>query len=175
MVDLMDPEDVRRKLPDAKLILRGLREEVAEWDHRVKIMEAFAGPSPIVPPPPRDHAREAALPKSIEEVVELVVEVVNADQRKIRSKSVENTLAEQGNPIDGRDVDRALELAAERGLIQPPTGRGWYAPLGYRTTDYEQAPDEFPAPENDSNPFVSPNGEVSSSAPIPAVQQLGGD
>ncbi len=65
--------------------------------------------------------------------VELVIELVNREPRKIRSRNVGAILRQEGHRISNTAVSNALYYAAsDRGgnKIQQ-IARGWYAPLSY--------------------------------------------
>lgn len=136
VVDLMDPADIRAKLPVARDILATKRRDTAAWEQRVKLMESFTGSDAGRLRGSADAGKGTAPPiTSISDVVEWVVRVVDSAPRKIRPRVVYDELIARGLAVTFTDVQRAMELAAQQGLIQPPSARGWYAPLGYKDTE----------------------------------------
>ena len=148
-IDFADRKDVKAKLPKARRILEAKRlamlhaqAEWKDWSGFVDMLEHRAGVSerPIA----SGEAEEAAsaLPPDIEPdepsdsaaPLDLVVEVVDRDIRKIRAQDVWGVLRDEGHELPKVAVSNALFYAAKR--AKPPRlkqaeGRGYYAPLGY--------------------------------------------
>lgn len=152
-IDFADRDDVRAKLPQARRMLehkeRALneaREDWEDWRAFVQMLERRAGvaetpekevsdgkirvaPSETLPTPepPAGAAKEA-------QPLDLVVEVLNRENRKIRAQDVAEILRREGHDLPKVTVSNALFYAAKR--AKPPRakqalGRGYYAPLSY--------------------------------------------
>lgn len=127
-VDLMDPADIRRKLPRAQSIMRDLEEAAAEaeqrldhWRRLVLQLEQFvAGPS--ASPSQNGHHRVGTKE-------DLVVALVNQLGRGVRPPEVFAMLREQG--VDVASVNSAntmLHTAWKKQRIAK-LRKGLYAPL----------------------------------------------
>jgi hypothetical protein len=156
-IDFGDPNDVRAKLPDARRILsrkhsasEAARKDWQVWDGYVKMLELRAGVSEPetsgdaevaaesvgrASPEPTDGdlGVPARAPKAAP--LDLVVEVVNREDRKIRAQDVAGILRREGHDLAKVAVSNALFYAAKR--AKPPRlkqagERGFYAPLSYR-------------------------------------------
>jgi hypothetical protein len=149
-VDFYDPDDIRAKLPFARkrlnteeAALRAQTEGVEELRDFVALLERrvkLSGPASVAHDttpsyaatdlpnqPPKSASREA-------QPLDLVVEVVNRENRKIRAKDVAETLRSEGHDMPNMVVSNALFYGAKRAdppRIQSAAGRGYYAPLGY--------------------------------------------
>lgn len=150
-VDFADRADVRAKLPEAKAALtrmeadlRDRQEYVDGWREFVNLLERRAGllpPAIVLPEPePEPLARAegrgdvVARSSSPPQPLDLVVEVVNRETRKIRAREVTEILAMEGHGLAKSTVSNALYYAAERAdppRVKAAQGRGFYAPLGF--------------------------------------------
>jgi len=167
-IDFTDPEDIRAKLPTAKRQLEVMEAafrkqagEMEDWRdyvgmlvrraERLGVVDTSAasdetqGTDPADPettPKTQEQRRPAA-----GQPVDLVVEVVNREIRKIKAKAVADTLRSEGHDLPNVTVSNSLFYAAKRvspTRIKVAEGRGFYAPLGYVEGG---APDGFPAPD----------------------------
>jgi len=152
IVDVMDPDDVRAKLEDARnrlrdreaelAALRDLEQLVNKWRLIVKNLESLLPETTTTNGQPRSRSAPAS---------DLAAEVVNREMRKIRSRDVHATLVDEGHNLTPNQVSNALFYAANKAQkIKVALGRGMYAPLAY--TEPEMI-------------FASPTGEASSSEP----------
>lgn len=178
-IDFADRKDVRAKLPKARRFLEAkrltmldARKEWEDWARVVNTLEHFAGVSEQ--PAASDEAEEAApnLPADNDHLgpsdsaapLDLVVEVVDRDIRKIRAQDVWGVLSAEGHELPKVAVSNALFYAAKR--AKPPRlkqaeGRGYYAPLSFvepPTTDDEVAPDQLHVAAATGEQRVSPEG-----------------
>jgi len=168
-IDFTDPEDIRAKLPRAKRQLEVMEAafrkqagEMEDWRDYVRTLVRRAERLGVVDAPaasdetqgtgPADPDPEAT-PKTEErppaagQPVDLVVEVVNREIRKIKAKAVADTLRSEGHDLPNVTVSNSLFYAAKRvspARIKVAEGRGFYAPLGYVE---DVAPDGLPAPD----------------------------
>jgi hypothetical protein len=168
VVDLKDPEDIGRKLVEAKRILlseeaklaelRKIEASVDEWRGTVAFLESRAPANPAPEAPGRSASRPVVA--RVEQganngIGELVVEVVNREVRVIRSRDVCSILQREGHDVTPTMVSNALHYAAHRAdKLKAMGGRGMYAPLAYH---------EAPT-------FDSTNGFESTSSNREAVQ-----
>jgi hypothetical protein len=157
-IDFGDLDDVRAKLPDARRILsrkhsasEAARKDWQVWDGYVKMLELRAGVSDQpeasgdaeaaaesvdrASPEPTDGAPDVPVSASKAAPLDLVVEVVNRENRKIRAQDVAAILQREGHDLAKVAVSNALFYAAKR--AKPPRlkqadGRGFYAPLSYQ-------------------------------------------
>lgn len=171
-VDFADRADIRAKLPHAREILAGrearlrdAREQVRGWMQLVELMERLSGvgvaietqardtgATPDVTPPPAVEQPQEPTPKT-SRPVDLVVEVVNREHRKIRSKDVARILQREGHDLSLTAVSNSLHYAAAR--AEPPRvrkaqGRGFYAPLDYQEAS-KAPPTNLAPPEGAEN------------------------
>ena len=164
-IDFMDPEDIRAKLPTVKRQLevmeaafRKQAAEIEDWRYyvgmltgraeRLGVLDASAasdetqGTGPADPDPettPRTEDRRPAAGQP----VDLVVEVVNREIRKIKAKAVSDILRSEGHDLSNVTVSNSLFYAAKRvspARIKVAEGRGFYAPLSYAE---DVAPDQL--------------------------------
>jgi len=160
-IDFSDRADVRGKLPHARRIREAKREallvaraEWEDWEDYVKTLERRAGVSDRsmvadeaenaqgqqVAPPAAQRSRPDS---SGVAPLDLVVEVVDRELRKIRAQHVWAILTDEGQELSKVAVSNALFYAAKR--AKPPRlkraeGRGFYAPLGYVDRSPSDAP-----------------------------------
>lgn len=159
--DFSDRADMRAKLPAAQkrlteleAALREQTREVEDWREIVALLMRRAdqgSASSSVPEVPKGPWN---LPPREAQPLDLVVEVVNRDRRKIRSKDVAHILRQEGHDLVNNVVSNALFYAANR--ADPPRvvganelGRGFYAPLGFNANDERE-----PRPLPQTNPFL---------------------
>jgi len=163
-IDFANRADVRAKLPAARHILeekaetlRAADDEYQDWAGYVEKLEQRArtrdsGVSNATPPvakPAAPAIRDDQAPKSAEAPTDLVVEVVDRENRKIRAQNVWSILRDEGHELEKVAVSNALFYAAKRSKplrIKQANGRGYYAPLSFvepPTTDDEDAPDQL--------------------------------
>lgn len=158
-IDFQDRADIRAKLPLAQArldaleaALRGQVQEVEDWREYVAVLARRAELGP--PEPEVADNRPTPLSRDAQPL-DLVVEVVNREKRKIRAKHVGDILRSEGHEISNEAVSNALFYGAKRAdppRIESAPGRGFYAPLGYNpflegatvngTADPAQNPDE---------------------------------
>lgn len=157
LIDFADRADVRAKLPEARRILeakaetlRVANDEYQDWAGYVEMLEQRAGardggvPTPAAPAVRGDEAAKPA-----EAPTDLVVEVVDRGDRKIRAQDVWAILRDEGHDLEKVAVSNALFYAARRSKplrVKQAVGRGYYAPLGFvepPTTDDEVVPDQL--------------------------------
>jgi hypothetical protein len=190
-IDFFDPDDIRAKLPLARKHLNteeaalrakvedveGLREYVAILERRVKLSgpasaahatgSSYAA-TDIPNQPPKSPSREA-------QPLDLVVEVVNRENRKIRAKDVAETLRSEGHDMPNMVVSNALFYGAKRAdppRIQSAAGRGYYAPLGYNPFLEGATVNGNVAPAGNPHEPGSPNPGVQLDAAKPPGDQL---
>jgi hypothetical protein len=159
VINIMDPTDVSAKLADARRILkdkedqlaavRDLEREVQQWLGTVEFLETRAPAEPLRAAPITEHVGNGngdGQPK----VHELVVDVVNRANRKIRAKDVHNILVQEGHAyLTPSSVSNALHYAAHRAkppVIKDALGRGMYAPLSFQELPDPGRPHEDMAP-----------------------------
>lgn len=137
-IDFADRDDIRAKLPAARRrlenmerVLAAQQQEVEDWRLFVQMLTRRVGQA-------GDGASELEVDIVSPTVkpLDLVVEVVNREMRKIRAKDVGVILRGEGHTISNSAVSNSLFYAANR--LEPPRliganelGRGYYAPLGY--------------------------------------------
>jgi len=165
-IDFGDLDDVRAKLPDACRILsrkhsasEAARKDWQVWDGYVKMLELRAGVSDRPEasgdaeaaaesvdrsPEPTDSAPNVPVSASKAAPLNLVVEVVNRANRKIRAQDVTEILRQEGHELAKVAVSNALFFAAKR--AKPPRlkqadGRGLYAPLNYQENPFLEGAD----------------------------------
>jgi len=154
IVDLTSPEDITAKLAEGQRILREIDEQLAglddlrresrEWRANVEFLASkvpeHARPNTMVDPSAGSGGFMQASSNGNGRVrpMELVVEVVNREIRKIRAMEVRAILTQEGNDLTPEQVSNALHYAAtgaEPNLILRAPGRGMYAPLAYRESE----------------------------------------
>jgi hypothetical protein len=157
-INFADRDDVRAKLPEAHRILdakqtalNAAQEDWADWAAYVATLERRAG---VRPEPERTVTTEERKPDGVlleppdgppdlpvraseGAPLDLVTEVVNREDRKIRAQDVAAILKQEGHDLAKVAVSNALFYAAKR--AKPPRlkqafGRGYYAPLSYQET-----------------------------------------
>jgi hypothetical protein len=151
IVDLTDPQDIKAKLIEGERIFREIEEQLAsldrlqresqEWRANVQFL---ASKIPDAGPNSDAVAETATAPMTAEpkpergRPLDVVVEVINREVRKIRAIEVHAILAREGHDLAPDQVRNALHYAAHKAtpaLIQAPPGRGMYAPLAYREVE----------------------------------------
>jgi hypothetical protein len=158
-IDFADRADVRAKLPEARHILeekaetlRAANDEYQDWAGYVEMLEQRAGTrdsgvpntTPPVAKPAAPAVRDDQAPKPAEAPTDLVVEVVDRENRKIRAQDVWAILRDEGHELAKVAVSNALFYAAKR--AKPPRlkqadGRGLYAPLNYQENPFLEGAD----------------------------------
>ena len=150
VIDLRNPKDLVAKYGDAVAILeakkqelaslRDLERDVAKWQSVVDFL-ASQIPDGIEGTPDESHLDIPETPNgrngsSAPRPMDLVVEVVNREIRKIRAKEVRDILASEGHDLTPEQVSNALHYAAHGAKkIADAPGRGMYAPLAYKETE----------------------------------------
>jgi hypothetical protein len=141
IIDFADRADIRAKLPaaegrlaDLEAALREQSEEVEDWREYVAVLRRRAelGSSSV---PAAKVAEAPSLSSSDLPPLDLVVEVVNRENRKIRSKDVAAILRSEGHVMTNMAVSNALFYGAkraERPRVRAALGRGFYAPLSFK-------------------------------------------
>jgi hypothetical protein len=181
-VDLVNPADIRAKLPQFEQILvereqavREQQDELDRWRRLVAVLRGVAGvPAPAVAQGgqataaenpaattgPKAASEEAAATGRAE-LQALVLEAINRVGRPIRSRDLRAMLVQEGHDLNLDSVSNALWYAAVRlGSIRK-MGRGVYAPL--------QAAPEEPAPSPPSTAAAGPHGSSEEAAEAPSA------
>lgn len=149
-IDFTDRDDIRAKLPAARERLtemeRALREQSQEVDDWRILVETLTRRAevPIVPADKDVLEQEASNSVTYSqagpvEPLDLVVEVIDREIRKIKSKDVADILRSEGHAVENVVISNALFYAAKRAKpprVKTAEGRGYYAPLTYQ----EEAP-----------------------------------
>lgn len=158
-IDFFDLEDIRRNLPAAKKRLDEMQTELSakqrefeDWrmfvdflarransvSHERQSSEIATVADAAVASAGQESTSNhegAATGDGRPQPLDLVVEVVNREVRKIRAVEVANILLREGHKVTPMMVSNALFYAAKR--AKPPRvkaglGRGFYAPFAYR-------------------------------------------
>lgn len=141
ILNLSDLDDLRVKLKRAretrderiakrdrlKPELEAVEAAVDEWAGIVAFIESRVPESRETAPAPAPASTQDG-----PSTVDLAVEVVNREMRKIRARDVWQTLLHEGHDLGRVQVSNALHYAAHKARrIQSPPGRGYYAPNDY--------------------------------------------
>jgi hypothetical protein len=159
-VDLTDPVDIKAKLADGRRILREIEDQLAsldrlqresrEWRANVDFLASKIGATEPDAVAQTGSGTTVVEAKGGERpgTLQLVVEVINREIRKLRAIEVHAILAREGHDLNADQVRNALHYAAHKAnppLIQAPPGRGMYAPLTYREVELPAANGDEPA------------------------------
>jgi len=187
-VDFADPEDMQAKLPRAwdcrdvaEATFAAAKKDMEFWTDVIRVLSERVGANPSVDPrpgsdrevsseqPPDHEGRrpEVVPPPEAASPLELVVEVMNREARKLRSKDVTQILQREGHDVSTDQVSNALYYAAVTAKpprIWRPPGRGFYAPFDYKEEEifasYHHVPNGDGAEQNLSREAVDvPSGE----------------
>jgi hypothetical protein len=152
IIDFADRADIRAKLPaaegrlaDLEAALREQAQEVEDWREYVAVLKRRAELGPANTPSAAEVA-DAPLPSPSDlPPLDLVVEIVDRENRKIRSRDVAAILRSEGHDMSNMAVSNALFYGAKRAdppRVQAAPGRGFYAPLHYNPFLDEAGGDE---------------------------------
>lgn len=168
-INFADRDDVLAKLPHARRIRdtkeQALRAAQGDWQVWVRYVAALEDRAGVDSAPGDDRSDSAEPPMPSAEPtpepvsslgpMDLVVEVVERENRKLRAKEVRQILHAEGHDLTSDAVSNALFYAAKRAKpsrIKAAMGRGFYAPMSYvepPTTGYGVAASNgFPAPDH---------------------------
>lgn len=125
----------------AKEMLAAPAAAVQEWENKVAALVTLAGN----PDDPSVDQEAPAVPEAHGEdgqagsMQVLVIEVLEREPRKLRSRDVRDLLLAEGHDVTADSVSNALYYAATQAKkIRKLNERGWYAPLSY-TEAFEPA------------------------------------
>lgn len=140
-VDFTDPADIAAKLPIARRLHEQRLAEAEGLGMLVQVLERLAPADGAVAQPQADSevaqqdgatAEPPPVKNETAQPVDLVVGVVNRENRRIRSIEVAETLRAQGYDVSNTTVSNSLHYAAHRAKppkIRAAEGRGYYEPL----------------------------------------------
>lgn len=138
VVDLTDPQDLAQKRGNVAERLADVQRRLADvpkWEAEARKWADVLRFIDSQLPEQLESAAEAATTRE-PTLLEMVVEVVDREVRKIRAKEVQEILASEGYERPAGAISNALHDAAHRAkLIQAAPGRGMYAPLAYREVE----------------------------------------
>lgn len=131
MLDFNDRENILELLPTLEAAAHEAHKEWQDKAALARLLRQRVGLDPLeLPRSPR--------PAPTGDVIGVVMEVVNRENRKIRARDVAHVLQSEGHDVSLAGVSNALFYGARR--AKPPRiakaeGRGMYAPLTYREGD----------------------------------------
>jgi hypothetical protein len=191
VVDLNNSDDMSAKLNEAKRHRDDAEREFEHWNGTVQFLESRVKTAPplveqvapsTVSPMEVMLVREQLLSNSeaaasvpdVSHLVpialaDLVAEVVNREQRKIRSREVCRILQEEGHDVTTNGVSNALYYATNK--AQPPKikaarGRGMYAPLSFEEeTNFDPPQNGQVSQARPEEPYSAPEEEDRVQAP----------
>ena len=140
-VNLNDPTDIYDKLVEARGILAEYETSLTDLQRIERLVDTWRGNVSFlesrIPEEPRQptHVADPQQPGAALLIGDLVVEVVERENRKIRSKDVRAALLADGHSFTGNQVSNALyyqAITAKPPRIRTASGRGMYAPLDFQ-------------------------------------------
>jgi hypothetical protein len=149
-VDLADRKDISAKLPEAERVLALMEQELEEkqrdidsWRDLVGVLRGIVGKeahgNAHVPQSAPPSAPAPALPQSYSPMQDLVVGIVERENREIKAKEVAQILRSEGHELASDSISSALWQASKDDKRIRRLGRGLYAPL-IREDTPDQAP-----------------------------------